>query len=121
MWRLGNEEKARKMSAERAQKMLIDNTILTKWDKRLRVSCPRIKAFFQKPPAEIKRYIKEVNDNMNGGEEGLIEDGWIMVRRVYVASDEDLLIDLLEGEELNEYIRRNCTAEISIEEETNLG
>ena len=50
-----------------------------------------------------------------------MEDGWVSVRRVNMLPDEDLLIKFLEGEELNEYIRKICMAEISIKEEANLG
>ena len=48
LWEGGNISKAKKLSAERARKNLVQSTILTQWDERLSLTIPKIKAFFQK-------------------------------------------------------------------------
>ena len=54
LYELGKVDKKRKISADRAMKILIDDYIYDDWEQRVIISVLRIKAFFALSPASRK-------------------------------------------------------------------
>ena len=54
LYQLGHVDKKRKISADRALRILIEELIYDDWEQQVVISVPRIKAFFSLSPAKQK-------------------------------------------------------------------
>ena len=52
LYQLGHVDKKRKISADRALRILIEELIYDDWEQQVVISVPRIKAFFSLSPAK---------------------------------------------------------------------
>lgn len=57
LYELGNLDKKRKISADHALRILIDELIYDDWEQRVAISVPRIKAFFALKPSKQKESV----------------------------------------------------------------
>ena len=63
LYNRGNIDKKRKISADRALRILIDELIYDDWEQRVIISVPRIKAFFALTPSKQKNAIEYMVHN----------------------------------------------------------
>ena len=54
---VGKKNKSKKVTAERAFTVLVDDVIRYDWEQRLTLTVPKIKSFFQKTPARMKKIL----------------------------------------------------------------
>lgn len=57
----GKEQKKRKVSADRALQIVVDEVIFNDWDQRLKVTVPKIKAFFFIIPSKADKGARRSN------------------------------------------------------------
>ena len=83
LYDIGKQDKKRKLSADRALQIILDEIISDNWDERLIVTVPRIKAFFGLTPAKQQNAIQdsftqvehnEFNVSVREFEEELVEN-----------------------------------------------
>ena len=63
LYDIGNVDKKRKISADRALRILIDELIYDDWEQRVIISVPRIKAFFALTPSKQKDVLENTSPN----------------------------------------------------------
>ena len=63
LYDIGNVDKKRKISADRALRILIDELIYDDWEQRVIISVPRIKAFFALTPFKQKEFLENTSPN----------------------------------------------------------
>ena len=54
LYEIGTTSKKKKVTAERAHQILIDNYFMDQWDAIVDITVPKIKAFFSLPRAKMK-------------------------------------------------------------------
>lgn len=65
LYDIGKVNKKQKVGAERAHQILLDTIVVDRWDQKLIVTVPKIKAFFQLPPRKMEETLasREIEAN----------------------------------------------------------